>query len=164
MGTVSAGGGRATGATAMDMFLKTMKFIAQGIICDSINLYLIPKLVAFNFKTDQFPSLQVKNVGQAKDLQMWASAMANLVDKQLITMDDETEQWVRSQVDAPRKLGSRPTPAPASPSDPFGNKVAPVPSNGKVPVNTPGGPDGTGGGGTGATSGNVGKSDSSGIV
>jgi hypothetical protein len=147
MGTVSAGGGRATGATAMDMFLKSMKFIAQGIICDSINLYLIPQLVAYNFKTDKFPSLQVKNVGQAKDLQMWAAAMANLVDKRLITMDDETEQWVRTNVDAPKKLRPRPT---ASPS-----------TNGKPP---PFGGQSTNGGGTGETTGNVGKSPSSGAV
>jgi hypothetical protein len=155
MGTVAAGGGRATGATAMDMFLKSMKFIAQGIICDSINLYLIPQLVAYNFKTDKFPSLQVKNVGQAKDLQMWAAAMANLVDKNLITMDDETEQWVRTNVDAPKKLGPRPTAQPGAPSPS---------TNGKPPIDNLSGGQSTNGGGTGVTTGNVGKSESSGAV
>jgi hypothetical protein len=158
MGTVSSGGGRATGATAMDMFLKSMEFIAQGIICDSINLYLIPKLIAYNFKTDQFPKLRVKNVGQAKDLQMWSAAMANLVDKGLITMDDETEQWVRKNVDAPKKLGSRPADVKPAPKVPSTNGNAPT--NG----NTPSGADGSGGGGTGATKGNIGKSPSSGAV
>lgn len=167
MGTVTAGGGRATGATSMDMFLKSMKYVAQGIICDSINMYLIPQMVAYNFKTDQFPSLQVKNVGQAKDLQMWGAAMANLVDKRLITMDDETEAWVRDNVDAPRKLGSRPTdPALIKGASPNGAAPSNVPDgaappNGKSNVS---GANGSGGGGTGATTGNVGKSPSSGAV
>lgn len=157
LGTAGEGGGRATAATAMDMFLKSMEFVAQGIICDSINLYLIPRLVAYNFQTDQFPQLQVKNVGQAKDLQMWGAAMANLVDKGLITMDDETEQWARSNVDAPKKLGPRPKVAAAAP-----NGAGPSNSNNGT-TNLSGGASKEGGG-SGETTGNVNKSPSSGAV
>src|SRR5215472_10393696 len=100
-GVESSGGGRATGATSMDMFMKAMRHIA-GSICDSINLYLIPNLVAYNFPTDRFPQLKVRGVGEAKDLQMWAAAMRNLLQSDAITVDEPTEQWIRTQMDMPR--------------------------------------------------------------
>lgn len=138
---VGESGSRAVGATAMDMFLKAMKFIAHDLICDVWNADIIPKLVAYNFRTDQFPTLRVRNIGETRDLQMWAAAMANLVDKGLITMDLESEQWCRRQLDMPKKLGERPT------------KPAPDASN----PNQSGGAS-RNGGGTGVTTGNVGRS------
>lgn len=100
-GVEGGSGGRATGATSMDMFLKSMRHIADGI-CDSINLYLIPNLVAYNFPTDRFPQLKVRGVGETKDMQMWAAAMRNLINVDAITVDEATEQWVRQQMDMPR--------------------------------------------------------------
>lgn len=97
----SEGGGRATSATAMDMFLKSMRHVANSI-CDSINMYLVPNLVAYNFKTDRFPTLKCRGVGEVKDLQMFSAAMRNLADTDLISIDESTEQWVRAQVDMPR--------------------------------------------------------------
>lgn len=101
----SGGGGRATGATSMDMFLKSMRHIADGI-CDSMNLYLIPNLVAYNFPTDRFPQLKVRGVGETKDMQMWAAAMRNLLQVDAITVDEATEQWIRQQMDMPRFTGT----------------------------------------------------------
>jgi hypothetical protein len=54
--------------------------------------------------------MRVRNIGETKDLQQWASAMANLAARNLITLDLDTENWVRSKVDAPLKLGERQTP------------------------------------------------------
>jgi hypothetical protein len=99
---LSGAGGRSTGATAMDMFLKSMRYLA-GAMCDVFNSYLIPNLVAYNFKTDQFPRLDVRNIGEAKDMQMWAAAMSNLIKQKAIQVDDETEQWLRRQVDMPKR-------------------------------------------------------------
>jgi hypothetical protein len=107
LGMEGSGGGRATGATAADMFLKSMRYIGN-MICDSFNRYLIPNLVAYNFPTDQFPQMKVRNIGEVKDLQQWATAMANLVQQGLITMDLETEQFIRNIVDMPNKIGDRP--------------------------------------------------------
>lgn len=103
LGTGSTGGsgGRATGATSMDMFLKSMRHIADSIT-DCVNLYLIPNLVSYNFPTDRFPQLKARGVGEVKDLQMWSSAMRNLLDKDAITIDEATEQWIRQQMDMPR--------------------------------------------------------------
>lgn len=152
----SGGGGGRSGATSMDMFLKAMRFIAQ-YICDQLNLYLIPQMVAFNFKTDQFPKLCVRNIGEVKDLQMWATAMANLVDKRLITMDDETEKFVRRILQMPLKTGPRP---------PLADELGPHDTKDIIQGGAKGtsGANGSGGGGTGATSGNTGKSPSSGAV
>lgn len=105
MGTSVEGGGggsRAGGATAMDMFLKSMRHVADSI-CDSINHFLIPNLVAYNFPTDQFPLLKVRGVGETKDLQMWAAAMRNLIQAEALQIDDATEQWIREQMDMPTR-------------------------------------------------------------
>jgi hypothetical protein len=95
LGIEGSGGGRATGATAADMFLKAMRYIAN-CICDYFNQYIIPNLVAYNFPTDQFPKLRVRNIGEIKDFQMWASGFANLVSNRVLSlMDLETENFVR---------------------------------------------------------------------
>jgi hypothetical protein len=109
MGVTEGGGNRATSATSMDMFLKSMRYVAESL-CDYLNMYLIPNLVSYNFKTDRFPKLQVRNIGETKDLQTWASAMSNLIDKQAITVDKETEQFIRRIMQMPRLQGERPKP------------------------------------------------------
>lgn len=107
---LSGSGSRATGGSHVDMFQKSLKFCAN-LVCDCMNLYLIPRLVAFNFDTGgSFPQLRVRNIGETKDTQMWASALANLASQNLLTLDFETEQWVREQIDAPFKLGGKQTP------------------------------------------------------
>lgn len=102
LGVGSDGGGRATGATSMDMFLKSMRHIAE-MVCEGINMYLIPNLVAYNFKTDKFPQLKVRNIGETKDLQMFASGISNLVKTGALQVDDEFEQWLRKTIQAPRR-------------------------------------------------------------
>lgn len=98
---VGAGGGRADSATQMDMFMKAMRYVANTI-CDYINMYLIPELVSYNFQTDQFPQIKVRNVGEVKDIQMWAAAMRNLIDVGAISVDEQTEAWIRDQMDMPK--------------------------------------------------------------
>lgn len=143
MGVTEGGGNRATSATSMDMFLKAMRYISESI-CDAINMYVIPNLVTYNFKTNRFPKLCVRNIGETKDMQTWASAMSNLIDKGGIQVDDETEQWIRKIMQMPR----RNTPyieAPAKEDNADPNKKADPSKNGN------------GSGNFGATKGNVGK-------
>lgn len=106
---IQNGGGKNTTGAQIDMFQKSLRYLAN-YICDNFNYYLIPKLVSYNFDTDKFPKMRVRNIGETKDLQMWASAMANLAAQNLITLDLETEQWVRENIDAPDKLGGKQTP------------------------------------------------------
>lgn len=106
---IAEGGGRATAGSHQDMFAKSLRYMAN-LICDMYNLYVIPQLVAYNWNTDSFPQLKARNIGETKDLQQWAAAMANLAARNLITLDLDTEQWVRSKIDAPLKIGDRQTP------------------------------------------------------
>lgn len=106
---VTGGGGRATAGSHQDTFTKSLRYVGN-LICEWINFYLIPQLVAYNFDTDRFPTLQVKNIGETKDMQQWAAGMANLIARNAITVDYEFEQWVRAIVDAPPKTGGRQTP------------------------------------------------------
>lgn len=107
--STSGGGGRATAGSHQDTFTKSLRYVGN-LICEWVNFYLIPQLVAYNFDTDRFPTLQVKNIGETKDMQQWASGMANLIARNAITVDYEFEQWVRAIVDAPPKTGGRQTP------------------------------------------------------
>jgi hypothetical protein len=111
LGLEGSGGGRATSGSHQDMFNKSLRYVANQI-CDAINLYCIPYLVGYNFPTDRFPKLRARNLGETKDLQQWASAMANLKAQQLINYTPETEMWVRGIVDAPLTPGE-PVVAPA---------------------------------------------------
>lgn len=103
------GGGRATSASHQNMFEKSLKYVAN-LICEYFNLYLVPRLVAYNFNTTKFPRLQCRNIGEMKDLQQWASGVANLLSQNLITADYDTEQWARKIADMPLKKGGRQTP------------------------------------------------------
>jgi hypothetical protein len=106
-----SGGGRATGAAQLDIFYKSLLGYAN-LICDNFNMYLIPKLVQYNFDTDQYPEMKVRNVGQTKDLQQLAAALASVTNTELITPDISTEQWTREVFDMPRKIEDRPEFAP----------------------------------------------------
>lgn len=129
-----SGGGRATGATASDLFMKSLKYIAN-LICEQINMYLIPELVVWNYPTKNFPKLSVRNIGETRDLQMLASAIANLYSQGAITPTEETEQWNRRTFDMPMFVGSwvnpndvQTTPAPTN-SKPTPDEIAALASN-----------------------------------
>lgn len=100
-------GNRATSATAYDVFMKSMRYMGS-YICECYNKFLIPKLVAYNFDTDEFPSMKVRNIGEVKDMQMWASAVSRLVHEGILTLDDASEDYVRDVAQWPRKIGPRP--------------------------------------------------------
>lgn len=139
------GGGRATSSSHLDMFIKSLKYMGN-LICEWFNLYVIPQLVVYNFDTDKFPKMKVRNIGEGRDLQMFASAWANLVAQRLITPDEETEAYVRQVFDFPKKIGKR----PASADDPFAARA--------TGVNTGGGAN-KGGVKTGAPDDNSGNSE-----
>lgn len=109
MGLEGSGGGRATAGSHQDMFNKSLRYVAN-LICDFFNLYCVPYLVGYNFDTDHFPKLRVRNLGETKDLQQWASALSNLIAQNAVTPDIELEQWVRTVIDAPVKRGTVQTP------------------------------------------------------
>ena len=100
--THGGSGSRAVGSTQSDMFMKSLKFIAE-YICQVVNNDVIPELVVYNYKTTNFPQMKVRGVGETRDLQMLASGLANLIAQGGITMDLPTEQWMRRTFDMPAK-------------------------------------------------------------
>ena len=108
LGSTTEGGGRATAGTQSDLFMKSLKYVAN-YIADQINLYVIPELVVWNYPTKNFPRLAVRNLGETRDLQQLASALGNLFAQEILTPDLETEQHVRKMFDIPRKLEQRPS-------------------------------------------------------
>lgn len=135
LGISGAGGGRATSGSQQDMFNKSLRYVANQI-CDAINLYCIPYLVGYNFTTDKFPKLRARNLGETKDLQQWASAMANLKAQGLVNWTPETEEWVREIIDAPLKPGN----PPVEPAQQKGNVTSQNNGNSGVdPTSTAGG-------------------------
>lgn len=146
----SAGGSRASSASAQDMFTKTLSFIAN-MICSKINKEVIQPLIRYNFDTQVFPKMIVRNIGETKDLQQWASSVANLLARNGITMDLETEQFLRGIVDFPKKVGDRQTPEANSSvtlledenvtneGDPSGIHPAPTPTSSAKGDVVPGG-------------------------
>ena len=106
-GSSTGGGGRANSAAGSDIFMKSLKYVAN-LIAQHVNMYLIPELVVWNFPTTNFPQLKVRNIGETRDLQMLASALANLMAQGGITMDDPTENWIREVFDMPVKQPGAP--------------------------------------------------------
>jgi Protein of unknown function (DUF935). len=99
-GSSASGGGRAASAVMLDLFLKSLVHVANYIE-DIFNLFCIPQLVDFNYDTSNYPKLRSHRVGDKKDVQMAAAALANLVDAGLLTPNDDTEQSVREDFDLP---------------------------------------------------------------
>jgi hypothetical protein len=128
LGLETSGGGRATSGAQTDIFYKSLWFIAESI-CACFNMFLIPRLVRYNFETDVIPQLKVRNIGQSRDLQQFAAGLANLFHNQIITPDIDTEQWARTQVDMPQKKGGKQTPIKTSTPAFGGNGNQPTPSN-----------------------------------
>jgi hypothetical protein len=100
LGVSGQGGGRSTASTQADLFMKSLKYIAN-YIADVFNMYLIPQLVVWNYPTKNFPKVRVRNIGETKDLQALASALSNLIAQGGLSVDDATEQWLRDLFDMP---------------------------------------------------------------
>lgn len=133
LGLDSSGGGRATGATAFDAFMKAMSYIAN-MICDYMNMYTIPRLVAYNFPTNRFPKLCVRNIGETRDMQSWSSMVKNLFESAGITPDMPTEQYLRKIADIPQKTEPRPAPVDnTTPNDPTKKSTSPNGGAGNLP-------------------------------
>ena len=141
------GGGRATAATQSDLFMKSLKYVAN-LIAQEINMYLIPELVVWNYPTKNFPQLKVRNIGETRDLQMLGSALSNLFAQQGITPDLETENWIRKVFDMPAKAGTVQTPIGVEVDETdLDAQAVPVTNNGKGRKGAP----------LGERTGNVGK-------
>jgi hypothetical protein len=95
-------GSRATSSSQQDIFMKSNRWIAN-LVCEMFNMFLIPKLIGYNFDTDEFPKLKVRNIGETRDLQQLFAAVANATHEDVIVPDDGLEAWARRVFDMPLK-------------------------------------------------------------
>jgi hypothetical protein len=151
LGSTTEGGGRASAGSQSDLFMKSLKYVAN-YIADQINMYIIPELVVWNYPTKNFPRLAVRNLGETRDLQQLASALGNLFAQEILTADIDTEQHVRKMFDMPRKLEDRPVAETG--------QFAPVVGSSTTTANGNG--NGNGNTGKNGNNGNKGKSKPSG--
>lgn len=154
--------------------MKAMRHIAQSDL-DVLNNTAVRRLVMYNYKTDKFPQLKVRNIGEIKDFQMWSSGMANLANAELISIDEETENYVRAGADMPKFSGTWKPPwmrpskvteqeqAMLASGDPAGGGA---PQKGAGPDERDADPKSGGQGSSGprTITGNIGKSPGSGAV
>lgn len=101
-GTSSAGttGSRSNMATSFDMLLKSLRQIG-AMVCSGLNQHLIPQLVDYNFTVQRYPTLKVRGIGESRDQQMLAAAIRNLVSENVISVDDDFEEYIRQLFDWP---------------------------------------------------------------
>jgi len=83
------------------MFFKAARVVAD-IICDSFNLYLIPKMVKYNWpEVEEFPKLKVRRVGEAADWRTLTFALRNLAGAGMLIPDRPLEDLLRDEMDLP---------------------------------------------------------------
>jgi hypothetical protein len=82
------------------MFLKATRFIAD-IVCDTINFYLIPDLINFNFMRADKPKLVARRIGESADWRTLSFAMRNFVGSGMLTPDEPLERFLRDELDLP---------------------------------------------------------------
>lgn len=128
-GAGGASGARATSGTMLDMFLKSLRHVAN-LIADYFNTYLIPQLVGYNFEVDTLPTLKIRGIGERRDLQMFAAALNNIKD--YLTIDDETERWLREEFDMPVSFDTSVDRGVQSSGGLFGNDDAGRPPTGRI--------------------------------
>lgn len=128
-------GSRALGDSFVDFFDMSLRTIAQEV-ADIANAHGVEDLIDLNYGPDE-PAPQI--VFEAiDDPTLSVLDLTNLIDKNAITVDTETEAWIRERHDLPALKGPRPEPAappPAANPDPNATQPpAPVPTAKPVAV------------------------------
>lgn len=89
-----------SGTGGFDMFFKSTRYIANTV-CDTVNHFVIPKLVNFNSARGGFPKLRVRRIGEWEDIRTMSFAFRNFVGAGAIQPDDDLEKFLRSELDLP---------------------------------------------------------------
>jgi len=82
------------------MFLKATRFIAD-IVCETINTYLIPKIIDANFSRVGVPKLKARRIGEQADWRTLSFAIRNLIGAGALVPDDPLEEMLRDEMDLP---------------------------------------------------------------
>jgi hypothetical protein len=93
-------GNLGSGTGGFDMFFKSTRYIANTV-CDTVNHFVIPKLVDFNSARGGYPKLRVRRIGEWEDIRTMSFAFRNFVGAGAIQPDDDLEKFLRSELDLP---------------------------------------------------------------
>jgi hypothetical protein len=137
----------ASNDTDVDLFLKATRFVAD-IVADTINCYLVPQLVDYNFpKVKTYPKLRARRIGESADWRTLSFALRNLIGAKVIRPDDVLEDNIRQEMDLPPVDVEtvRETETPQMPGEGGDSSATPGPPRQKPnpPVGTPRGNAGT---------------------
>jgi hypothetical protein len=84
------------------MFLKATRFVAD-IFTDTINAYLIPEMVGYNFANAAIPKLRARRIGEQEDQRTTSFTVRNMVGSGIIVPDDVLEDAIRDALDLPER-------------------------------------------------------------
>lgn len=100
------------------MFLQSLEAVAKQI-ADTVNRFLIPELVNFNFTVETFPTLKFDPL-EGKDLEKLANIISTLIGSGSITPDEDLEDFLREKYELPARMKEEDNPdAPdEDPEDP----------------------------------------------
>jgi len=98
---------------SLDIYYKSTRYIASTV-CDTMNHFVIPKLVDMNFARGGYPKLRVRRIGEWEDIRTMSFAFRNFVGAGAITPDDDLEELLRRELDLPPmdKATARTVPTP----------------------------------------------------
>lgn len=84
------------------MFLQSLEAVAKQI-CDTINRFLIPELVDFNFDVEAYPKLKFDPLA-GKDLEKLANIISTLIGAAAINPDEDLEDFLREKYELPARM------------------------------------------------------------
>jgi hypothetical protein len=110
-------GSYALGETFEDFFIVGQRNIAEWY-CDTMTEHLIEDIVDWNYGEDEKLTPRITWERRSED-SLGTEQLAQLVARGVITMDDETEDWVRYRYRMPSKEGPRPEVTLGGPRQPY---------------------------------------------
>lgn len=88
---------------SLDIFMKSSRFIAD-LVREVINKYAIPELINWNWMgVTEYPELKVRRIGEVVDLRTLSFMARNLVGAKIVQPDDRLEDYLRDEIDFPRR-------------------------------------------------------------
>jgi len=110
-------GSYALGEAFEDFFIIGQRNIAQWY-CDVMTEHLIEDIVDWNYGEDQDLTPRITWERSSED-SLGTEQLSMLVDKGIVTMDQETENWVRYRYLLPKKTEPRPEITMGGPQQPY---------------------------------------------
>ena len=117
-------GSKALGDTFVKFFAKAQEAVADWYAL-TMNMHFIERWVDWNYGSDELPPLL--KYERDDDPELSAHEFAQLVAQNVITVDEELENFIRDKYDLPELKGPRPKPQDFGlPTDPNSGNAPPV--------------------------------------